>query len=632
LFVAERADGADPGANVLLLAAIARFWVGEVGIEAFDERLIRAAGKGADLRKLLIAPLAQRGRLDDAVRAQALLIATLPPALSERRWQSGLLARAGRWDEAIAMVDALAADQPDEVGHATARIQYRLSAGRVAEAAALVRAMKQLPVCNRLTNVMLMTLFRQRDYASAIALVDRIDLDKVDDSGLAGNIVQALFRGDRFEDAIVAGERYVDWALDSPVLRNHLAQAWYRGRSGPERLNHAIDHLEVGVAQQPDNIRMISMLGDLLLRSGKHERALPYLARSCELQPGLAQVRTLYARALKQAGHYDQAADQFAMMVATATDRGGRWQRLAAGALSQAGRRDEATAMFDSWVASRALKLPSGFGEGLEALWDKIDTVNIPMARLDWAWGLRSPDCTLDRTEWERRAKWGNLADHHLLDWLECRDEQVEEAMHFFSDELDCLDAFLMESRARALGKGTIIASAHIGAMYFGPLALELIGERSRWIASTPSIARTSYAESLISTSDQTDAQVVRASMQALKEDYCLVIAVDGAINLAAPRVMFEGQEVTFSQFAARMAHRLGSPSAFIAPIWRDDNRLGFVLEHLPMPKEGESADTYAERWQEAYFAHLRRFLTGKPENLRLSGGIWRYIDQAQRG
>jgi len=44
------------------------------------------------------------------------------------------------------------------------------------------------------------------------------------------------------------------------------------------------------------------------------------------------------------------------------------------------------------------------------------------------------------------------------------------------------------------------------------------------------------------------------------------------------------------------------------------------------MPDEGESADAYAERWQAAYFGHLRRFLAGNPENLRLSGGIWRHI------
>ena len=136
--------------------------------------------------------------------------------------------------------------------------------------------------------------------------------------------------------------------------------------------------------------------------------------------------------------------------------------------------------------------------------------------------------------------------------------------MYNFADELDFLEQFNAEARERAPGKGVVYASAHIGAMYFGPLALELIGERSRWVASTPSVARTSYSETLISTSDQTETQVVRAFMQALKQDCIVVIVADGAINLAAPRVEFEGQDVTYSQFAARTAYRMGSPSAFV--------------------------------------------------------------------
>ena len=239
---------------------------------------------------------------------------------------------------------------------------------------------------------------------------------------------------------------------------------------------------------------------------------------------------------------------------------------------------------------------------------------------------MRDPACVLDRAEWERRAKWGHLADHYLLDWLECRDEQVHEAMLHFADELDYLEDFNAKMRAMAAGKGAIYASAHIGAMYFGPLSLELVGERSRWLASTPSVARTSYAESLISTSDQTDTQVARAFMRALGQDNIVVVVVDGAINLAAPRIPFEGREVTYSQFASRMAWRMGAPSAFVAPVWRPDNRLGFVLEALPMPEPDETANDYANRWQAAYFGHLRQFLAGEPQNLRLSGGIWRLI------
>jgi hypothetical protein len=70
----------------------------------------------------------------------------------------------------------------------------------------------------------------------------------------------------------------------------------------------------------------------------------------------------------------------------------------------------------------------------------------------------------------------------------------------------------------------------------------------------------------------------------------------------------------------------MGASSAFVAPVWRPDNRLGFVLKALPMPEPEESANAYAARWQTAYFGHLRAFLAGEPQNLRLSGGIWRLI------
>jgi hypothetical protein len=104
-----------------------------------------------------------------------------------------------------------------------------------------------------------------------------------------------------------------------------------------------------------------------------------------------------------------------------------------------------------------------------------------------------------------------------------------------------------------------------------------------------------------------------------------VVIAVDGAINLAAPRIQFEGQEMTYSSFAARTAHRMNVPSVFAAPKWEGD-RIGFVIVPLPAAEEEEDADDFAERWKDAYLAALRDYLGGPPENLRLSGGLWRHI------
>jgi hypothetical protein len=51
----------------------------------------------------------------------------------------------------------------------------------------------------------------------------------------------------------------------------------------------------------------------------------------------------------------------------------------------------------------------------------------------------------------------------------------------------------------------------------------------------------------------------------------------------------------------------------------------------LPAAQPGEDADAYSQRWQQAYFERLREHLAGPPENLRLSGGIWRHVTAADR-
>jgi tetratricopeptide (TPR) repeat protein len=619
------AQGEEPDDSIRLLLAIALVRSGAWTVASITPDMVRS-GDQNDLRRLLLTPLIHKKTLDDATTLLGRMIEAFPPALRDRTLRASLYARQGRWDDAIVDSDFVAVADPDDTAAQAVRLQYRLQGGKGREAAELARSLRRLPADDRTLNFLLLALIRDGDRAEAAEFVERIPRLEVDDPLLAGNMLQALVRAGRLQDAIDLGQWFLGAAIDGPLVRSYLAQAWYRGGPPGDRFTRAIEHLQAGVGLAPEDLRMVSLLGQLLLRTGKTADAIPHLRKSVEQQPEMVQIRALYARALKEDGQLAEAAEQFAALVEKSPDRGGRWQRYAAGALSQAGRRDEAADLFDAWVAARAEKLPDNFNQGLDELWAQVDEVNIPKSRLDWAWKLRSPDITLERAEWERRAKWGYLADHYLLDWLECRDAQVEEAMQQFAEELDVVEDFIAEARERSPGKGCVFASAHVGAMYFGPLALELLGVRSRWLASTPSVARTSYAQSLISTSDQTQAQVARGFMDALKQDYTVVVVVDGAINLAAPRIDFEGQEITFSEFAARTAHRIGSSSAFVAPMWRDNHNLGFMLEHLPLPDEGESADDYAARWRIAYLGHLKTFLSGRPENLRLSGGIWRHI------
>jgi len=270
--------------------------------------------------------------------------------------------------------------------------------------------------------------------------------------------------------------------------------------------------------------------------------------------------------------------------------------------------------------------LPKTFQEAMAQMEARLDTAPIPQARLDWAWSMRA-DVNADRAQWERRARWGHMIDHLLFDWLECREDDVEEAMQLLG-ELDTGERFF--APLLAAGKGVVVATAHVGPMYAGLMALELLGIPSRWLATAPSIAQSSYSTALISTADQTEAQVAKACMRAINSGYVLCLAIDGAANPAAPRTTFEGQEVTYSSFASHLAHRLGVPSVFYAPRW-ENGHVAYTLEMLPAANPGEDADAYAERWRKAYFERLREHVAGPPENLRLSGGIWRHVQSADR-
>ena len=616
----SREEKQDPELRLPYAVALIRLGKAASGLNLLTDEVVALPNARADLRRHVIPYLIDTKMIERAADLLGRLVSIHPESVDDWRLRGSLLGRLKRWDEAIASAARVIALRPDDVAGHTSYLQLLLQSGRIEEAGAHARSLgSKATQTAKLTNVALMALDRSKQTDAALQLAQSIRDDEVEDGLAAGAIIRTLFEAGRVDEAIDRGERFLALGRDDPLLRSYLGQAYMQSRA-PDRYERAAAHLEAGARGQPKDALMNYALGEALLRLRRYSDAIPPLAKAVELQPKVAQARALYARALKQSGRYVEAAREFRALLKLQPSSP-RWNRYAAGALSQAGRRREAVALFDTFVEQRAAALPDSFEAGLEALWDRVDTVHIPKPRLDWAWSLRLSNEPADREEWERAAKWGHLADHYLLDWLECRDDRIHEPMMRLADLEDAERTFAEFDQSR----GMILASAHVGPMYAGPLALELLGVRSRWLASTPSVARTAYAKSLISTSDQDDMQVAKAFMQSVREGYAVVIAVDGAINLGAPRIIFEGQEITYSSFAARSAHRLGVPSVFCAPRWEGD-RIGFVVERLPDPYEEEDADSHAERWRTAYLDALRRFVGGEPQNLRLSGGLWRHI------
>jgi hypothetical protein len=66
-------------------------------------------------------------------------------------------------------------------------------------------------------------------------------------------------------------------------------------------------------------------------------------------------------------------------------------------------------------------------------------------------------------------------------------------------------------------------------------------------------------------------------------------------------------------------------PTVFGVPVWRD-GRIHFVLEKMVDPQRFESQSSFITRWKDNYLNCVTEILKSGPENLRLSGGIWRNI------
>jgi tetratricopeptide (TPR) repeat protein len=622
-FVSRAAKGRGLRLEEQLIHAIALIRLGRdrEALQILGTEILQSAKARSLLRRYAISPLISEGRLELALKFLACLLECDEAQVDDMLLVVSLRVRLQEWSDAIAVLDEATRRYPQDRRLEVAKIRVRVQAGYFDEAAILAHECKGCVDDPQLVRVVL-TAFLKRgnpeDLHHAAMLAAKIPLDSDQTSALA---VSALERVGRFDMAIATGERALDAGLDGGQLRSNLAHAYYvsnRSMAGREK---AVEHFRKAQEFMPDNFRVTTFLADSLVRTGRTAEAIAPLKICLDRNPNLPHVRVLCARAMKHEGDFVGAADQFQRLMEQQPESS-KWCRYAVASMIQAGRRDEANELFANYVAKRDEQLPASFDKGLEQLWDKVDTVKLPAERLDWAWSVRDSSRYKNRTEWERRAKWGYLADHYLLDWLECRSDFADEAMGRLSD-LTRVDKFLCDLGVSK--RSVILVSAHVGPMYAGPMTLRLLDIRASWLASTPSVARSGYADTLVSTSDQTETQVVRTCIHAIKDIVSLAMAVDGAINLAAATTEFLGQEVTYSSFCSRLAHKLNVPTVFCAPAWKD-GRIDFVMKRLVTPRQAESVEDFVVRWRLDFLDTLAGYLRGAPENLRLSGGIWRNI------
>lgn len=568
------------------------------------------------VRRRLVPVLRTQGADAELAHALGEYLRAVPGTASDRLLLAATLARLGRMAESRAILDDLGASLPDDPTVAAARLQAALKEGRTADAAAIAAQFphwESAPA--RAAHLGMLALLRVGRPQDALDLFAACGEEPT--AAMAAAQVEAHAMLGDSEAADRAARRAIKRGQGSGALHYRLGA----NASAQAQYDRAVTHFTEGLACAPDDVRIMAALGEILLMQGRPAAALVHLARALELAPDLIHVRALHARGLKAVRDYAGAAREWRIVVARQPDNP-QWRREAAAILNLGGWHGEARVLFGDLLRDRAAALPEDFESGLDRLWDQAAEAGLPEARLEWAWRLRAPTMALPRDEWTRRAGWGYLADRFVFDWLECSPERAEQAMQRLAD-LDEPAGMLMDDAART--GGLVIATAHIGPMFAAPLALQLLDFQSVWLASSPSMPGMAYTDSLISTSDQTDAQVVRRAIHALEAGKAVGLAVDGAMSLAAPRIRFEGQEVTYSSFAARLAHRRQARSFFAAPQWRE-GRLTFHLARLPFPEADEPIDAFADRWRDAYLAELRQMLAGEPENLRMSGGIWRHV------
>ena len=572
------------------------------------------------VRMEIVKPLIDQDRKRDAADILGILIQTHDAKYSDKVTRARLV-----WEFDKAQARPLFADLVHNNEGDSSGIGVVLNRLLMAEendlAADLSENFPDWPNDARLTSFALKAFVRADRNELALALLeargDKSNMEQL-------SIWLRLLNGrEHYDDVLARAPELEDPHADSAAVHIEVGDALL----ALARRDEAVERFGRALELEPDNIRALSRRGETLLIQNDYRAARVDLARALELAPHLNHLNVWLGRALKGAGEYDRAAD---LMVAACLNQpeSVELRRTAASALNQAGRQEAAMRLYDHLLKSREEALPDDFPSGLEALWDRVDDLHIPKARFDWAWQFRDKDRFPDREEWERRGKWGLLADRLIYDWLECRMDEAGQVLEKVC-ELDPLEALVRPLVDQ--GRGVIFASAHIGAMFTGPLALELLGFENRWMASTPGLPSVAFNRQLISTSDQTEAQVARQGMRALAQGATLTIAIDGAMNVAAPRIAFEGQEITYSGFAARLAYKQKAPSVFAVPQWRE-GVIEYHLAKLPYPREGEALEEFTNRWREAYLDQLRIVISAAPENLRLAGGIWRHIVPQEKG
>ncbi len=619
----ERSSELSPNENVYLGVALTNLNKLDDAINRFDDRALSTSSMRKFVRRRAVVPQMQSKNFPGAEAVLKRLLEVSPDNVTNLGSLATVLVGEGKSDEAIACLIRAYRLDPQSTKLRNRVIRTCLRTGDVSAACRFALQEKdRWSEDHRFAHLSALALLRADKPDLALGAAEAIHLDPDCDAEAMATAAEVFLATAQPHRAMEVGHKVLHRKLETARIRLLMARASLKRG---DDTSIAMHHLRRCRTLEPDHLPATELLADLLLQDGDFRSAADHLENVLRIDPKQIESRVKLGETWRFLQRQTEAAQVHAEALAMEPEPRD-WKRQAVAALARVGREEEAQAAFDAFIQAKGSELPACLPAGLNILFDQTGKADIPASTLDWAWKIsqNAPGERryLDRTAWERMAKWGHLADKLITDWLECRPQESSELSDLFRglDEVASQLEAATEDR-----KGAILVTAHLGPMHAGPLALQRLGIPHKWLGSMPKLSPLARDDSLISLSEQSDTDIAVAFNYALASGQTVVTALDGAPDPSAPTMRFEGQAIPYSRMAARAAYRNKAPAFFAMPYWKG-GFIEFQVRPMPNPQPGETLEAFEARWSDAYGAHLKNGVALGPENLRLTGGLWRSI------
>jgi len=369
------------------------------------------------------------------------------------------------------------------------------------------------------------------------------------------------------------------------------------------------------LAKEPTRINFI--VAKHFAACGKNKLAIDLLLKNKKLT---SSMRHVLAKCLISEGKLNEAIDNFRKLLIDCPKNKSFFREYIS-LLMISSRKEEASNLYHQQLESRSVKLPASFDTGIESILIGQYFHKIPHYRKDWVYDnlLKIGKKPYNRKEWEKKLDQMNAIDHFILEWLECKPGAIEEIYPFFENFESQLAGLRKELKN---GRGAFIASAHVGLLFGGPVALKLAGIESNWLASVPDLNDNRFEGTLISTTTSAESSVAREILKSLNNNSVVAIACDGDKGLDKSVCKLFDQNIELSNFIPKLSYRKKIASFFPLVFWKEKS-IRIELVELPFPNEHEKQEDFTLRWFESFSTNLEQLFYNNSTALRGTGGFW---------